>query len=114
MNAKTRTLIAAALVLGIASGPALAHAAPAARTGPASAAPATSAAPAPTAPSVATPPNAKALEKAIAGLGAQHPDATAALVRVGGTSGSWRGVRVSRTSARGARRSRRAASGRVR
>ncbi|MGW9369866.1 serine hydrolase domain-containing protein [Streptomyces xanthophaeus] len=91
MNAKTRTLIAAALVLGIASGPAVAHAAPAARTGPASAASAAPAAPAPTAPSVATPPNAKALEKAIAGLGAQHPDATAALVRVGGTSGSWRG-----------------------
>ncbi|MEU9106594.1 serine hydrolase domain-containing protein [Streptomyces xanthophaeus] len=87
MNAKTRTLIAAALVLGVASGPAVAHAAPAAHAGPVSAAPAPSA----PAPSVSTPPNAKALQKAIAGLGAQHPDATAALVRVGGTSGGWTG-----------------------
>ncbi|MEU9373203.1 serine hydrolase domain-containing protein [Streptomyces sp. NPDC048255] len=87
MDAKTRTLIAAALVLGIAAGPAVAHAAPAGRT------PAASSVPAPpgSASIVATPPNAKALEKAIAGLGAEHGDATAALVRVGGTSGSWQG-----------------------
>ncbi|MFG2878616.1 serine hydrolase domain-containing protein [Streptomyces sp. NPDC048337] len=83
MNATTRTLIAAALVLGIASGPAVAaHAAPAA------AAP-VSVGVAP--PAVSTPPNAAALEKAIAGLGAQHKYATAALVRVGGKSGSWQG-----------------------
>ncbi|MCX4696757.1 serine hydrolase [Streptomyces sp. NBC_01408] len=86
MDAKTRTLIAAALVLGIASGPAVAHAAPAGRTAAVSSVPAP-----PGSASVSTPPNAKALEKAIAGLGAQHGEATAALVRVGGTSGSWRG-----------------------
>ncbi|MEV7524094.1 serine hydrolase domain-containing protein [Streptomyces sp. NPDC091371] len=79
MKARTRTLIAAALVLGIASGPVVAHAAPV----PVSAGVA--------APIVSTPPNAAALERAIAGLGAEHKDATAALVRVGGTSGSWRG-----------------------
>lgn len=85
MNAKTRTLIAAALVLGVAAGPAVAHAAPA--QAPASAAASAQNPP----PLVSTPPNAAALEKAIAGLGAQHKEATAALVRVGGTSGSWRG-----------------------
>ncbi|MFE9634445.1 serine hydrolase domain-containing protein [Streptomyces sp. NPDC006463] len=79
MNASARTLIAAALVLGIASGPAVAHAAPA----PVPAATAV--------PAVSTPPNAAALERAIAGLGPQNPYATAALVRVGGTSGSWKG-----------------------
>ncbi|MFC9296366.1 serine hydrolase domain-containing protein [Streptomyces sp. NPDC057011] len=79
MKARTRTLIAAALVLGIASGPVAAQAAP------------VPAAAAVTAPIVSTPPNAAALERAIAGLGAGHKDATAALVRVGGTSGSWRG-----------------------
>ncbi|MFE2323943.1 serine hydrolase domain-containing protein [Streptomyces sp. NPDC059385] len=79
MKARTRTLIAAALVLGIASGPVVAHAAPApVRAGVA-------------APVVSTPPNAAVLERAIAGLGPDHKDATAALVRVGGTSGSWRG-----------------------
>ncbi|MFD9408341.1 serine hydrolase domain-containing protein [Streptomyces sp. NPDC059989] len=82
MNARTRTLIAAALVLGIASGPAVA---------------AHASAPVPTAaaradgPIVPTPPNAAALEKAIAGVGAQNESATAALVRVGGTSGRWQG-----------------------
>ncbi|MCX4957780.1 serine hydrolase domain-containing protein [Streptomyces virginiae] len=79
MKARTRTLIAAALVLGIASGPVVAHAAPV---------------PVPagvTAPLVPAPPNAVVLERAIAGPGAGHRDATAALVRVGGTSGSWRG-----------------------
>lgn len=83
MNTRTRTLIAAALVLGIASGPAVAHAASVP-------APAGSAAGV-SAPLVPSPPNAAALERAIAGLGAEHKDATAALVRVGGTSGSWRG-----------------------
>lgn len=81
MNARTRALIAAALVLGIASAPAVAHAAPA---------------PSPvstgvTQPVFSTPPDAQALRKAIAGVGADGKDATAALVRVGGTSGSWQG-----------------------
>ncbi|MFD4864686.1 serine hydrolase domain-containing protein [Streptomyces sp. NPDC058412] len=83
MNARTRTLIAAALVLGIASGPAVAHAV----SVPASAGGTSSV----SAPLVPAPPNASALERAITGLGAEHKDATAALVRVGGTSGSWRG-----------------------
>uniref|UniRef100_A0AAU2JU81 Beta-lactamase family protein n=1 Tax=Streptomyces sp. NBC_00049 TaxID=2903617 RepID=A0AAU2JU81_9ACTN len=83
MNARTRTLIAAALVLGIASGPVVAHAAsvPAPAGGTAGV----------SAPLVPAPPNGAVLERAIAGLGAEHKDATAALVRVGGTSGSWRG-----------------------
>nr|WSX49527.1 beta-lactamase family protein [Streptomyces sp. NBC_00974] len=90
MNATTRTLIAAALVMGIASGPATlaAHAAPtvpSAAAGPVRPA-------SPLGPVVSTPPNAAALERAIAGLGAGHEEATAALVRVGGTSGSWRGA----------------------
>ncbi|MEU9083685.1 serine hydrolase domain-containing protein [Streptomyces sp. NPDC048357] len=85
MNARTRTLIAAALVLGIASGPAVAHAAPAAAPAPA---PVSSAR---VAPQISTPPDAAALEKAIAGLGPEHRDATAALVRVGGRSGAWQG-----------------------
>ncbi|MGY4389239.1 serine hydrolase domain-containing protein [Streptomyces sp. TE12347] len=83
MKARTRTWIAAALVLGIASGPVVAHAAPA---------PVPAGVPAGVpAPLVSAPPNAAVLERAIAGLGAEHRDATAALVRVGGTSGSWRG-----------------------
>ncbi|MGR4884158.1 serine hydrolase domain-containing protein [Streptomyces sp. LARHCF249] len=81
MNARTRTLIAAALVLGVASGPVLAHAAPAPAAVSGERA----------APAARTPPDAAALEKAIAGLGPEHKDATAALVRVGGTSGSWHG-----------------------
>ncbi|MFI1280760.1 serine hydrolase domain-containing protein [Streptomyces sp. NPDC020858] len=85
MNARTRTLIAAALVLGIASGPAVAAHAHGAHAAPVPAAAGI------TAPVVSTPPDAVALEKAIAGLGAQHKDATAALVRVGGSSGSWHG-----------------------
>ncbi|MFJ6781585.1 serine hydrolase domain-containing protein [Streptomyces yangpuensis] len=98
MNARMRTLVAAALVAGIASGPAVAHAAPA----PAPASPPASvssewrAASVPAqsvpAPTVSTPPNAAALEAAIAGLGPQHRDATAALVRVGGTAGRWQGT----------------------
>ncbi|MFD9369581.1 serine hydrolase domain-containing protein [Streptomyces sp. NPDC060020] len=86
MNVRTRTLIAAALALGIASGPAVAAQAAPVQAGPVRAAPAGAAAPA-----FSTPPDAAALERAIAGLGAHHPDATAALVRVGGTSGVWRG-----------------------
>ncbi|MGW1772579.1 serine hydrolase domain-containing protein [Streptomyces sp. NPDC002104] len=85
MNTMTRTLIATALVLGVAAGPAVAQAAPAQ-------APVTASALSPKpAPQVSTPPNAAALEAAIAGLGARNADATAALVRVGGTSGAWRG-----------------------
>ncbi|MFG2996149.1 serine hydrolase domain-containing protein [Streptomyces sp. NPDC048340] len=89
MKARTRTLIAAALVLGVGSGPAVtAQASPAAGASAAVSAAASGGA---AAPAVATPPNAAALEGAIAGLGAGNKDATAALVRVGGTSGSWRG-----------------------
>ncbi|MFI5984855.1 serine hydrolase domain-containing protein [Streptomyces sp. NPDC051555] len=88
MNARTRTLIAATLVLGIASGPVLAHAAPAPAPAPA---PASGVASGVAAPTVPTPPNAAALAEAITGLGADNEHATAALVRVGGTSGSWQG-----------------------
>ncbi|MFF3622403.1 serine hydrolase domain-containing protein [Streptomyces sp. NPDC002467] len=85
MKARTRTLVAAALVLGIVAGPAAAaQAAPAPAPTPVSA-PAAS-------PVFSTPPDAAALRKAIAGVGPQNKDATAALVRVGGTSGSWRGA----------------------
>ncbi|MFD5143407.1 serine hydrolase domain-containing protein [Streptomyces sp. NPDC058401] len=87
MNAMTRTLIATTLVLGVAAGPAVA-----AQAVPAQAPVAASAAGQRPAPLVSTPPNATVLEQAIAGLGADHEDATAALVRVGGTSGSWRGA----------------------
>ncbi|MCX5194060.1 beta-lactamase family protein [Streptomyces sp. NBC_00249] len=83
MNARTRTLIATALVVGIAAGPvAAAQAAP-------SPAAVSAGVPAPVA--VSTPPNAAELAKALEGLGARNKDATAALVRVGGTSGSWQG-----------------------
>lgn len=85
VNARMRTLIAAALVVGLVSGPAVAHAASA--SGPVAA----SAASGRSAPLVSTPPNAAALEAAIAGLGPRHRDATAALVRVGGTAGCWQG-----------------------
>ncbi|WP_330332898.1 beta-lactamase family protein [Streptomyces sp. NBC_00536] len=89
MNARTRTLIAATLVLGIASGPVAAHAAPAPASPSSSSSP--SAATGATPPMVPTAPNAAALAEAIAGVGAGNKDATAALVRVGGTSGSWQG-----------------------
>ncbi|WP_030767440.1 serine hydrolase domain-containing protein [Streptomyces sp. NRRL F-2664] len=89
MNAGMRTLIATALVLGIASGPAVAHAAPASSAA-ATPTPASADSGRP-APLVSTPPNAAALEAAIAGLGPLHRDATAALVRVGGTAGRWQG-----------------------
>ncbi|KIF04103.1 peptidase [Streptomyces sp. RSD-27] len=82
MKARTRTLVAAAVVLGIAAGPvAAAQAAPAQAPVAARVA----------APVFSTPPDAAALRKAIEGVGPQNKDATAALVRVGGTSGSWRG-----------------------
>ncbi|MEU3912363.1 MULTISPECIES: serine hydrolase domain-containing protein [unclassified Streptomyces] len=84
MKARTRTLVAAALVLGIAAGPVAAAQAAPARTQTPVAAPVPS-------PVFSAPPDAAALRKAIAGVGPQNKDATAALVRVGGTSGSWRG-----------------------
>ncbi|MFD3588520.1 serine hydrolase domain-containing protein [Streptomyces sp. NPDC058683] len=78
MRVRTRsTALAASLVLALAAGPLVA---------PALAAPA--AAPAVTAPATAAP-DAEALRAAIAGL--PDADATAALVRVGGTDGAWRG-----------------------
>ncbi|MEU6017236.1 serine hydrolase domain-containing protein [Streptomyces sp. NPDC047515] len=77
MNARTsRTVVAAALVLGMAAGPA----------GPALAA---GHAPAAAAATTRQAPDAEALRGAIAGL--PRADATAALVRVAGTAGSWRG-----------------------
>lgn len=83
MKARTRTLVAAALALGVAAGPVAA--AQAAR------APAPVSARVPAPPVFTTPPDAAALARAIAGVGAGNRDATAALVRVGGTSGGWRG-----------------------
>ncbi|MFJ6436481.1 serine hydrolase domain-containing protein [Streptomyces sp. NPDC091416] len=78
MNARTsRTVIAAALLLGIAAGPA-APPALAAAAGPA----ARQSSPVGT-------PEAEALRAAIGGL--PSDDATAALVRVSGTGGVWRG-----------------------
>ncbi|MEU6946133.1 serine hydrolase domain-containing protein [Streptomyces sp. NPDC046316] len=73
MKSTTRTLLAATLVLGVAAGPAVL---PAAATG----------APA----AVSVPTADRALDDAIAGLPAK--DATAALVRVGGGEGVWRGT----------------------
>ncbi|MFE9821464.1 serine hydrolase domain-containing protein [Streptomyces sp. NPDC005791] len=78
MNPRTRTLLAAALALGIAAGPA----APAAFAQ-------VTAVPAEAGVHTLPPAGATALRAAIAGLPAD--DATAALVRVGGTDGSWRG-----------------------
>ncbi|MET7439984.1 serine hydrolase domain-containing protein [Streptomyces sp. NPDC005496] len=71
------TAVATALVLGVTAGPLAA---------PALAAPA---APPVGAHATATGPDAEALRAALAGL--PSPDATAALVRVGGTDGTWRG-----------------------
>ncbi|MEU6766572.1 serine hydrolase domain-containing protein [Streptomyces sp. NPDC046853] len=71
---RARTALAAALVLGLtgaATAPALAH--PSAVTAPAE----------------RSAPDGKALREAIKGL--PNADATAALVRVGGTDGTWRG-----------------------
>ncbi|MFF9146505.1 serine hydrolase domain-containing protein [Streptomyces sp. NPDC014861] len=78
MRKSTRTLLAAALVLGVAAGPAALSPAFAA-SAPASAA---------TAPA-ATDPASPDLSAVLAGL--PRADATAALVRVGGTEGVWRG-----------------------
>ncbi|MCX2181559.1 beta-lactamase family protein [Streptomyces sp. SKN60] len=72
MRKSTRALLAAALVLGVTAGPA--------SLAPAFAAPARAMAQAPTAPD---------LSAVIAGLPSK--DATAALVRVGGTEGAWQG-----------------------
>ncbi|MFJ5079086.1 serine hydrolase domain-containing protein [Streptomyces sp. NPDC088553] len=78
MRTSTRTLLAAALVLGVAAGPALT---PAFATPQASAvSPAVVSTARPTGPDLST---------VIAGL--PRADATAALVRVGGTEGSWQG-----------------------
>ncbi|MGW7423729.1 serine hydrolase domain-containing protein [Streptomyces sp. NPDC054813] len=78
MHVRNRsTVLAASLVLALTAGPLVA---------PALAAPA--AAPATSAPTTAGP-DAEALRAAIAGL--PDSDATAALVRVGGTDGAWRG-----------------------
>ena len=75
MKKSTRTLLAAALVLGVAAGPAVV---------PAGAAIPTAAAQEASASSLDA-----AMSAAIAGL--PRADATAALVRVGGTEGSWQG-----------------------
>ena len=74
MKRTIRSLLAAALVLGVAAGPAVV---PAVAAGP------------DTALAVSAQPLGPALEAAIAGL--PTADATAALVRVGGTEGVWRG-----------------------
>ncbi|MFI8002786.1 serine hydrolase domain-containing protein [Streptomyces sp. NPDC086010] len=81
MNTRTRTLLATALILGTASGPA----APAV----ASPAPAHRAPTAGTAAHGVPAADAAALRAALSGLPGE--DATAALVRVGGTGGSWHG-----------------------
>ncbi|MCX5295530.1 beta-lactamase family protein [Streptomyces sp. NBC_00193] len=86
MNRTTRTLIATALVLGVAAGPAAA-----AQAGPAGAPVSSSASAQKPAPLISTPPNAVALGQSIAGLGADHKYATAAAVRVSGPAGDWRG-----------------------
>ncbi|MEU6978901.1 serine hydrolase domain-containing protein [Streptomyces sp. NPDC046371] len=81
MKSTTRTLLAAALVLGVAAGPAVLPAGAA----PVSATARTASAGAPVDPATGT-----ALAAAIAGLPSK--DATAALVRVGGTEGVWQGA----------------------
>ncbi|WP_329314650.1 MULTISPECIES: serine hydrolase domain-containing protein [unclassified Streptomyces] len=88
MKVRTRTLIATALVLGIAAGPVVAHAAPVTAAGTASA-PASASDVKP--PLYTTAPDAAALRRAIAGVGPDSADAVAALVRVGGSSGRWVG-----------------------
>ncbi|MFF8838956.1 serine hydrolase domain-containing protein [Streptomyces sp. NPDC015130] len=74
MKKSARTLLAAALVLGVAAGPSIVPA---------------TAATAPPATTVAAPSLETAMAAAIAGL--PKADATAALVRVGGSEGSWQG-----------------------
>ncbi|MYT23999.1 serine hydrolase [Streptomyces sp. SID7760] len=90
MDVRKRTLIATALVLGVAAGPAAAHTAAAAAPG-AGAVAVRVPAEATERPLYTAPPDAAALRKAIAGAGPESKDATAALVRVGGTSGRWVG-----------------------
>ncbi|MEV4949187.1 serine hydrolase domain-containing protein [Streptomyces sp. NPDC053755] len=77
MKSTTRTLLAAALVLGVAAGPAVL---------PAAAAPAGASV---ASPALHAPVSDSALEAAIAGLPTGRT--TAALARVGGTEGTWRG-----------------------
>ncbi|MGW2592611.1 serine hydrolase domain-containing protein [Streptomyces sp. NPDC001515] len=78
----SRTVVATALVLGIAAG----SATPALASAPSPAAAGRSA---PSVPPAYGAPDAEALRAALLGL--PSGDATAALVRVGGTSGGWRG-----------------------
>ncbi|MFE0650732.1 serine hydrolase domain-containing protein [Streptomyces sp. NPDC059534] len=75
MRKSTRTLLAAALVLGAVTAPAIT--------------PAFAAAPPAVAASASSAPSSADLSAVIAGL--PRADATAALVRVGGTEGSWQG-----------------------
>ncbi|MFS8202065.1 serine hydrolase domain-containing protein [Streptomyces sp. CWNU-52B] len=86
MRARVRTACAALVVLGLASAPlaGTALAAPSATTASATAAVRESRVPAPVDPATA-----RALRAALAGL--PDDDATAALVRVSGTDGTWRG-----------------------
>ncbi|MFJ9889174.1 serine hydrolase domain-containing protein [Streptomyces sp. NPDC091287] len=84
MNRSVRTLLATALVLGITCG----AAGPVSASAPADAAPGSRPV-ASGAPRSQDAPDARALRAAIDGLPRQ--DAVAALVRVGGTGGSWRG-----------------------
>ncbi|BBC34952.1 hypothetical protein SGFS_062460 [Streptomyces graminofaciens] len=92
MKSTTRTLLAAVLVLGVATGPTAvlavlpAAASTAPSTAPSNAVPKAVSKAASTEVASAT---AAALEAAVADLPAA--DATAALVRVGGTDGTWRG-----------------------
>ncbi|MFI1245145.1 serine hydrolase domain-containing protein [Streptomyces anulatus] len=84
MNRSVRTLLATALILGITCG----AAGPVSASAPADAAPGSRPV-ASGAPRSQDAPDARALRAAIDGLPRQ--DAVAALVRVGGTGGSWRG-----------------------
>ncbi|MEV0574373.1 serine hydrolase domain-containing protein [Streptomyces sp. NPDC050392] len=87
MNARThRTVLAAVLLLGIAAGPV--PPALAATASPVAAGPAAQRSPAQETPDTGAP-DAAALRAAIGGL--PKDDATAALVRVSGTAGGWRG-----------------------
>ncbi|GHE74230.1 peptidase [Streptomyces spiralis] len=88
MRARTTALTAACLALALAAGP-LAAAGASAAPATASAAGSAPKPGAATEAREATGPDAEALSAAIAGLPDQ--DATAALVRVGGTDGTWRG-----------------------
>lgn len=85
MNVRTRTALAASLVLALAAGPLAASPAFANSASTAS----TSGTGADAGADVYGSPDAEALGAAIAGL--PDADATAALVRVGGTGGSWHG-----------------------